>query len=109
MLLAAGEIHQCEWKFFVTNYAQVGLDAAPQEHACFGFAPCDDIQKSRLLGEKIQHGPRRFRRGKQVDVADYFAMPPQTAGRTATNDRLMRAQRLEKGIRQRQRFANQVP
>ena len=100
VLLAAGEIHQGKRKFRVGHHAQIGLNAAFEQHAGFRFALRDDAcwRLSSRFVEKIDDASRVFRRHEQVNVADDFLASAQTAGFARPNHVGMRAQVVEDGF-----------
>ena len=108
VLLAAGEIRQRKRKLLVAHHAQVALDAAVQNHTRLGVAPGGDFDDPRLRDKKFNHLRRLLRRRQQVNVADDFLEPPQTARRAATNHVRMFAQIFEQRFGGAQGVAQQM-
>ena len=58
VLLVAGKIHQREGIFLVADHAQVGLNAALQNHARLGVALGRDFDDPGLRDEEFDHRSR---------------------------------------------------
>ena len=98
VFFAAGEIHQGKREFGITHHAQIRLNAAGQKHARLRLTFGNDVEDAGLAAEKIEDLGGLFRGSQQIDIADDFAMPAQTAGRAATNHLRMRTERFEQGF-----------
>ena len=79
-----------------------------RHHAGLGFAFGDDVEDAGLLREKFNDRRRFLRRHQQINVADDFLEPPQTARRAATNHIGMRAQIFQHRLAASKRVAQQM-
>ena len=67
-----------------------------------------DFHDARLRDKKFNHVRRFFRRRQQINVADDFLEPPQTARRAATDHVGMSAQIFQQRLGGAQRVAQQM-
>ena len=95
VLLAAGEIRKRKRKFLVAHHAQVALNATVHNDAGLCFTLGGDFDDARLRDKPPNYLRRPFRRCQQINVADDFLDPPQTAGSTTSDDVRMPAQTVE--------------
>ena len=108
VLLAAGEVGEREGILRVAHHAQVGLDAALDNHAGLGVALRADAEHAGLRDEELDDLGGLARGDEEINVANGFLPAAQTAGGAAPRDIGMLAEAFQNGRRDGERLVQMV-
>ena len=95
VLFAAGEIRQRTGELGILHYAQIGLNAALEQHASLGAAGGEYTENAVARGEGLDDVRAVLCGHEKINVAAHLFAAPQTAGDVAADHVRVTAQILK--------------